>query len=125
MHTITMPAEGLVAAGVQDTRDPVMSAFFQRRREYDDLRHDVQDLEKALSDASNGTARYEATLSSRGCDGPGAEALRGLRRCKKQADPAAARRCTPTSIRREGLDHWRQRPQNQTIPSLRSSCSPS
>jgi uncharacterized protein involved in exopolysaccharide biosynthesis len=95
VHTITMPAEGgPIAAGIQDTRDPVMSAFFQRKREFDDLRHDIQDLEKTLADASTGAARYEATLLiSSVATSPGAEALRQAfgTLYKKQADLAAAR----------------------------------
>ena len=95
VNTITMPAEGgPIAAGIQDTRDPVMSAFFQRKREFDDLRHDIQDLEKTLADASTGAARYEATLLiSSVATSPGAEALRQAfgTLYKKQADLAAAR----------------------------------
>ncbi len=78
VHTITLPAEnGPAAAGVQDTRDPVMSAFFAKRTEYDDLRDDVQDLEKTIADAGAGTTRYQAALLiSSVAKSPGAEALR-------------------------------------------------
>jgi succinoglycan biosynthesis transport protein ExoP len=95
VHTITLPAEGSpLAAGIQDTRDPVMKAFFDRRREYDDLRHDIQDLEKTISDANSGTARYEsALLISSVATSPGAEALRAQFQnlYKAQADLVTAR----------------------------------
>ena len=54
-----------------------MGAFFAQRSEYDNLRHDVQDLEKTINDATNGTTRFEAALLiSSVATSPGGQALR-------------------------------------------------
>ena len=76
--TITMPTENTpLAAGITDTRDPVMRSFFERRSELDNLRSDIKDLERTIADASKGATRYEATLLiSSVATSPGAEALR-------------------------------------------------
>jgi capsular exopolysaccharide synthesis family protein len=95
IHTITLPAEGAaVAPGVEATRDPVMRAFFEKRSEYDNLRHDVADLEKTIADATNGTTRFEAALLiSSVATSPGGEALRQAfgRLYETQAKLVAAR----------------------------------
>jgi len=63
IHTITLPSEsGPVAPGIDATRDPAMRAFFDKKIEFDQLRHDTEDLEKALATAGDGTAPYEAAL---------------------------------------------------------------
>jgi len=62
-HTITLPSEsGPVAAGVAETRDPAMRAFFDKKIEFDQLRHDTEDMEKAIANAGDGTAPYESML---------------------------------------------------------------
>jgi succinoglycan biosynthesis transport protein ExoP len=78
VNTITMPAEGgPVAAGIQDTRDPVMRSFLERRSELDDLKNDIKDLEQTIANAKNGTSRYQAALLiSSVATSPGAAALR-------------------------------------------------
>jgi capsular exopolysaccharide synthesis family protein len=95
IHTITLPTEGAaVAPGVEATRGPVMGAFFEKRSEYDNLRHDVADLEKTIADASNGTTRFEAALLiSSVATSPGGQALRNefARLYDTQAKLVAAR----------------------------------
>jgi len=95
VHTITMPAEGgPVAAGSQDTRDPVMRSFLERRSELDDLKNDIKDLEQAIANAKNGTSRYQAALLiSSVATSPGAAALRQAfeKLYQTQSDLVAAR----------------------------------
>ena len=95
IQNITLPSEGAaIAPGVEATRGPVMSAFFEKRSEYDNLRHDVQDLEKTINDATNGTTRFEAALLiSSVATSPGGQALRQefARLYETQAKLVAAR----------------------------------
>jgi succinoglycan biosynthesis transport protein ExoP len=64
VNTITLPAEGgPAAAGVAETRNPVMTSFFQQRAEFDNLRHDREAVEKTLAAAAVGTVPYEAVLA--------------------------------------------------------------
>ena len=52
VNTITQPSEGgPISAGVQETRDPVIRAYFDKKIEYDDIRHDVQVLQALLASA--------------------------------------------------------------------------
>ncbi len=56
VSTVTLPSDrgGPVAAGLQQTRDPVMSRFFQLQMEADQLRNDREAIERALADAMAG-----------------------------------------------------------------------
>ena len=78
VHTITLPTEGSpVAAGVEATRDPALRAFFEKKIEFDNLRHDADDLEKTIANAGEGVAPFEAALLIPSvAQSPGAEALR-------------------------------------------------
>jgi len=95
IHTITLPAEGgPVAAGVQDTRDPVLRSFFDQKIEFDNLRHDHDALQKIISNAAAGEVPYEAALFIPSVSqSPGAEALRNAFKqlYEKQAELSAAR----------------------------------
>ena len=95
VNTITLPAEGgPVAAGVQDTRDPVMKSFFDQKIEYDNLRHDVDALQNAITNANAGKTPYESVLLIPSvAQSPGAEALRlsFQQLYKHQADLATVR----------------------------------
>ncbi|MES2177433.1 MAG: polysaccharide biosynthesis tyrosine autokinase [Gemmatimonadota bacterium] len=63
VHTITLPAEGApVAAGLEMTRDPAMRSFFEKKIEYDNLRHDREQLEKTIAGAAAGTTPYQSLL---------------------------------------------------------------
>jgi capsular exopolysaccharide synthesis family protein len=63
VHTITLPSEnGPVAAGVTDTRDPALKAYFDKKIDYDNLRHDREALEKVLASARTGAVPYESAL---------------------------------------------------------------
>lgn len=63
IHTITLPTEGgPVAAGVEETRDPALSAFFRQKADYDDVRHDREALEKTIQAATAGTTPWESVL---------------------------------------------------------------
>jgi len=78
VNTITLPTEGgPVAPGVEATRDPVMTNYFQQKLEFDGLRHDRESLEKIIADAERGTAQYDAVLFLPSVNGgAGAAALR-------------------------------------------------
>ena len=57
VNTITLPSEGTaVAAGIEVTRDPVFSSFFEQRVEFDRTERDVQSLERFLQGAASSTA---------------------------------------------------------------------
>src|SRR5678809_264047 len=78
VKTITQPTEGgPVAAGVEQTRDPVMRNFFEQKIELDALRHDREALEKIIDAAQRGEAQYDAVLFLPSVNGgAGAAALR-------------------------------------------------
>ena len=66
-----------MAAGLEQTRDPVMKNFFDQKIEYDALRHDRESLEKIIADAQRGQAQYDAVLFLPSVNGgAGAAALR-------------------------------------------------
>lgn len=54
VNTITQPSEGgPIAAGVQETRDPVIRAYFDKKIEYDDIRHDVLALQTLVANSKD------------------------------------------------------------------------
>jgi capsular exopolysaccharide synthesis family protein len=95
VHTITLPAEGgPVAAGITETRDPVLKSYFDQKIEYDNLRHDHDALQKIITDAATGEVPYEAALFIPSVSqSPGAEALRSAFKqlYDKKAELSAAR----------------------------------
>jgi capsular exopolysaccharide synthesis family protein len=96
VNTITLPTEGgsPVAPGVSETRDPALRAFFEKKIEYDNLRHDTEDLERAIARAGDGTTPFEAALLIPSvAQSPGAEALRQAfsELYKKQSELTSAR----------------------------------
>lgn len=94
VHTITLPAEGGVAAGVEMSRDPALKAFFEKKIEYDNLRHDREALEKVMASAGSGNTPYEgALLIPSVAQSPGGESLRELFKqlYQRQAELNAAR----------------------------------
>ena len=63
VHTITLPAEGgPVAVGLEDTRAPTMKAFFDKKIEYDNIKHDRESLERAIAGTANKSMPLEALL---------------------------------------------------------------
>jgi succinoglycan biosynthesis transport protein ExoP len=78
VNTITLPTDaGPVAAGVNETRDPALSSFFDQKIQYDNLRSDREALEKAIAHASTGAVPFEGLLFIPSvAQSPGAEALR-------------------------------------------------
>lgn len=65
VQTITQPSEGgPIAAGVQETRDPVIKAYFDKKIEYDEIKHDVQVVESLLA-SSRDSIPNEALLQIR------------------------------------------------------------
>lgn len=63
VHTITLPAEGgPVAVGLEDTRAPVMKAYFDKKIEYDNIKSDRERLEHAIAGAADGSMPLEAML---------------------------------------------------------------
>jgi capsular exopolysaccharide synthesis family protein len=95
VHTITLPSESSpIAAGVQDTRDPALKSFFDKKIDYDNIRQDREALEKIIASANAGAVPYEsALLIPSVANSPGAEDLRSSFRdlYKKQADLTTAR----------------------------------
>ena len=65
VNTITQPSEGgPIAAGVQETRDPVIKSYFDKKIEYDDIKHDVA-LLQALVASGRDSIPNEALLQVR------------------------------------------------------------
>jgi capsular exopolysaccharide synthesis family protein len=77
VQTITLPSEGVpVAAGIQETTNPAMSAFFARKIEYDNLKHDREALERAIASGQGGEIPLAAVLSIPFVMSPAGEQLR-------------------------------------------------
>ena len=77
VQTITLPTEGTaVAAGTEMSTSPAMSSFFARKIEYDNLKHDREALEKAISAGQGGTIQQESILLIPFVMGPAGEQLR-------------------------------------------------
>ena len=63
INTITLPSEGLQAAGgLVDTRPVLMKAYFDRKFEYDNIKSDREALEKTITEAKAGTLPLQAML---------------------------------------------------------------
>ena len=66
VSTITKPSEGgPIAAGVQETRDPVIRDYFTKKLEYDDIRGDVKLLRSLIADLGRDSVPSEALLQIR------------------------------------------------------------
>lgn len=66
VKTITQPSEGgPIAAGVQETRDPVVKNYFDKKIEYDDVKHDVSLLQTLIAQTSKDSVPSEALLQIR------------------------------------------------------------
>ena len=79
VNTITLPSEGGVpiAAGLAETRDPVMRDYFTRKIEYEDLKHDVTLLERLLASVAKDSIPSDALLEIRsGANSPETSNLR-------------------------------------------------
>ncbi|MGH7620416.1 MAG: polysaccharide biosynthesis tyrosine autokinase, partial [Gemmatimonadaceae bacterium] len=64
--TITQPSEGVaIASGLTETRDPVMADFFQRKISYEDVKHDIRQLQDLLSSIQHDSVPDEALLDIR------------------------------------------------------------
>ena len=79
VQTITLPTEhSVMAPGVEDTRAPVMKAYFDKKIEVDNMRHDREQLERALASMRPGSVPSEAILMIPSvAAGLGGEQLRG------------------------------------------------
>ena len=80
VNTITQPSEGTgspISAGVAETRDPVIRAYFEKKIEYDDIKHDIR-LLKDLIAISKDSVPGEALLQIRSVasGAPSGQALR-------------------------------------------------
>jgi capsular exopolysaccharide synthesis family protein len=64
VRTITQGGEGGVpiAAGIQETRDPVMRDFFTRKIDYEDLKHDIGLLQRLIASAAKDSIPSDAFL---------------------------------------------------------------
>lgn len=88
VNTITLPTDaGPVAAGVNETRDPALSSFFDQKVQYDNLRSDREALEKSIATSAAGSVPYEGLLFIPSvAQSPGAEALRDAFRKQYQLE---------------------------------------
>ena len=78
INTITQPSEGgPIAAGLQETRDPVIRSYFDKKIEYDDIQHDIRLLQRLVLN-SRDSIPTEALLQIRAV-GSGAPAGKELR----------------------------------------------
>ena len=95
VRTITQPSEGVpVSAGLAMTNTPALQSFFDKKIEYDNLRHDREALEKVIAGNATGTARFESVLLIPSVvNSPSGEQLKQSfsQLYKKQADLAAVR----------------------------------
>jgi polysaccharide biosynthesis transport protein len=63
VNTITLPAEGgPVAAGVEMSRQPALDSYFDRKIEYDNLKHDREALERTIRSAATANLPYDGLL---------------------------------------------------------------
>lgn len=63
VNTITLPSDKTpLAGGVQATRDPVFTAFFQQKAALDEVRSDRMALERMLAEAHGGPLNTQAFL---------------------------------------------------------------
>src|SRR5260221_400554 len=78
IQTITLPSEGgPITPGVSESRLTVMNAYFQKKIEADNLKHDREALEKAIASLEGGTLMSESMLMIPSVAvGPGGEQLR-------------------------------------------------
>lgn len=78
VNTITQPSEGgPIAAGVQDTRDPVIKDYFERKIEYANVKGDVALLTTLIRSVAQDSVPSEALLLTRSsADGPVSQQLR-------------------------------------------------
>ncbi|HET7188903.1 MAG TPA: polysaccharide biosynthesis tyrosine autokinase [Gemmatimonadaceae bacterium] len=78
VNTITQPSEGgPIAAGVQETRDPVIKAYFEKKIEYDDIRHDVGVLQRLIANSRDSLPADELLqIRSVASGSPAGQALR-------------------------------------------------
>lgn len=78
VNTITQPAiGGPIAAGVQETRDPVYNDYFARKIELSDLQRDIQLLRGVVQNTDSSSVPTEALLQIRTvATSPAAQTLR-------------------------------------------------
>lgn len=78
IKTIVEPHEGTpIAAGLQETRDPVMKEFFDKTVQYDQVRHDVELLQSLIANLGKDSVPGDAFLQIRTvASEPAAQALR-------------------------------------------------
>ncbi|HEX9485039.1 MAG TPA: polysaccharide biosynthesis tyrosine autokinase [Gemmatimonadaceae bacterium] len=78
IQTITLPSEGgPITPGVAESRLTVMNAYFQKKIEADNLKHDREALEKAIASLEGSTLMSESMLMIPSVAiGPGGEQLR-------------------------------------------------
>jgi polysaccharide biosynthesis transport protein len=67
VHTITLPSDrGVpIAAGVAETRDPVVRDYFTRKIDYEDLKHDISLLQRLIATAAKDSVPSDAFLEIR------------------------------------------------------------
>lgn len=78
VNTITKPTENApIAAGVQETQDPVMKDFFAKKLQQDELERDIQQLRSVIATTPRDSVPTEALLQIRTvATSPAAQTLR-------------------------------------------------
>jgi capsular exopolysaccharide synthesis family protein len=60
VNTITQPSEGgPISAGIQETRDPVIRSYFDKKIEYDDIKHDIRLLQRLIASSRDSISGEE------------------------------------------------------------------
>jgi succinoglycan biosynthesis transport protein ExoP len=103
INTITLPSEGApIAAGLEMTRDPVFSNFFEQKVDYDNVRRDREALERIVAAGQGGTLSPESIYSIPGLlTGPSGEQLRGA------VTELGAKQAQLTALRQTYTDEYR------------------
>ena len=119
--TITLPSESApISAGVEITRTEVMNSYFRQKAEYDDLRHDREALERAITSAQNGEITAEALLSVPGAitGAPGLQAVLAELSTKQASLRAARQTLTDEHPTVKALAQSIHTLQRETLPQV-------
>lgn len=66
--TITAESDNPISGGIGETRAPVLNNFFEKKQEFDELRHDRETLERAIARVESGELGPDALLGIPGLE---------------------------------------------------------
>jgi capsular exopolysaccharide synthesis family protein len=119
IQTITLPTEGApVAAGLQETRDPVFSAFFEKKISHDNIKRDRESLARTMAAIQAGELSINALWSHPAVT----EDARDLRAALTEYSNAESRLRTLQAVYTDEFQGVRQA--QQTLAALRTSTIP-